>query len=49
LIQLAHSDNPPLHFLAGEDTIKAIEEKMAKLHETIEKYRKLSTNMTFDN
>lgn len=49
LIQLAHSDNPPLHFLAGEDTIKAVEEKMAKLHETIEKYRKLSTDMTFDN
>lgn len=49
LIKLAHSDNPPLHFLAGKDTIKAVEDKIAKLQENITKYRELSSNMTFDD
>lgn len=48
LVQIGHEDNPPLHFVAGQDAIDAAEDKIKKLQADIEKYRTISTDMTFD-
>lgn len=47
LVKIGHEDNPPLHFLAGQDAIDAAEDKIKKLQADIESYRNISTDMKF--
>ncbi|MGQ5710011.1 SDR family NAD(P)-dependent oxidoreductase [Lactobacillus sp. PSON] len=47
LVKIGHEDNPPLHFLAGQDAIDAAEDKIKKLQADIESYRNISTDMNF--
>ncbi|MBP2058451.1 NAD(P)-dependent dehydrogenase (short-subunit alcohol dehydrogenase family) [Lactobacillus colini] len=48
LVQIGHEDNPPVHFVAGEDAIGAAEDKIKKLQADIDRYRNISTDMSFD-
>jgi len=44
LLRLANEPQPPLRFAAGEDAVKAIEEKLAKLRLDLEQWKALSVS-----
>jgi NAD(P)-dependent dehydrogenase (short-subunit alcohol dehydrogenase family) len=48
IITLAQSDNPPLHFPVGVDTLDWIEQRNFKINSDIDTWRELSMNTAFD-
>ena len=48
LLTIADQEQPPFRFIAGDDAIGAVEQKVADLQEQIDAYRDLSTSLALD-
>jgi DNA-binding ferritin-like protein len=49
LVQLAHTDESPLRFVAGADAIATIEQKAKDLLAQADAHRELSSNLAHDD
>ena len=49
LVQLADSDEPPLHWAAGEDVVEAVEDKARLLLAQLDAHRELSVSLSHED
>ncbi|MEK3722834.1 hypothetical protein [Paenibacillus sp. FSL H8-0034] len=48
LLTIASEKQPPVRWVAGEDAVAAIEQKVNDLQKQIHAYRDLSTSLSYD-
>jgi len=49
LVELAHSDEPPLRWVAGEDAVEGVVQKARLLLAQVDAHRQLSTDLAHDD
>ena len=47
LLEIAESDDPPMHLLLGSDALKVVKERLAALHDEIQAWEHVSRSTDY--